>query len=338
MLPQIRAAALTNYVEVARFVGLDPIRMLRRARIDPAALADPERTISRNAAARLLEDSARESGCRGFGLLMAECRAMSNLGPLSLLLRHQSTARDVVEALIRYQSLLSAAYALGIEESGGVSIIRTGFVGGTGSIQSLELLMGAICRTISEATGGRWHPESTHFVHAAPADLAIHRRVFQSALTFESDFDGLVCPTASLDAPNPAAEAVMARHAQRYLDMLLAEPADGSVTERARRSLSLLLPAGRASLDQAADNLGLHPRTLQRQLEKEGRTFATLLNEARRELALRYLANSSHSITAIAHMTGYASPSSFTRWFAAEFGIAPAQWRAEGRAEDSGPA
>ena len=81
----------------------------------------------------------------------------------------------------------------------------------------------------------------------------------------------------------------MARHAQRYLDMLVPDPADGSITERARRSLYLLLPAGRATLEQVGDNLGLHPRALQRLLDKEGRTFATLLNEVRRELALRYL-------------------------------------------------
>ena len=79
--------------------------------------------------------------------------------------------------------------------------------------------------------------------------------------------------------------------------------------------------------------MGLRARTLQRLLEREGRTFATLLNEVRRELALRYLASSTHNVTAIAQMTGYATPSSFTRWFAAEFGTAPAAWRAEERAE-----
>jgi len=66
---------------------------------------------------------------------------------------------------------------------------------------------------------------------------------------------------------------------------------------------------------------------------REGRSFAILLGEARRELALRYLSNSTLSVAAIAQMTGYSSPSSFTRWFAAEFGVAPAAWRAEERQE-----
>ncbi len=333
MQPRVRAAALTDYVEVARFVGLDPFEMLRRAGIDPADLADPDKMIPRNASAQLLDDSAAASGCESFGLLMAECRPFSSLGALDLLLQHQGNARGIVEALIRYQGLLSAAHAVSIEEVGGISIIRTDFLGGIGSRQSLELLMGVVCRTISERVSGRWHPDTTHFIHAAPADLAAHRRIFQSTLVFESEFNGFACPTASLDVPNPAAESVMARHAGRYLDTLVPDPADGSVTERARRSIYLLLPRGRGTLEQVAKNLGLHPRTLQRLLEKEKRTFATLLNEVRRELALRYLSSSTNNVTAIAQMTGYASPSSFTRWFCAEFGAAPAAWRAEERQE-----
>jgi AraC-like DNA-binding protein len=331
MMPQVRAAALTNYVEVARFCGLDPTPMLKRARISPAALGDPDRMISRVAAAQLLEDSAAASGCQSFGLLMAESRTLSTLGALSLLVMHQGNARGVIDGLVQYQSVLSEAHAISIEDDGGVAIIRTGFTTGIGSRQAIELLTGTVCRTISEVVSGRWHPESAHFIHAAPDDLAVHRRVFQCPIVFDSDFNGLACPSAWLDAPNPAAESVMARHARRYLDMLIPKPADGTITERARRSVYLMLPAGRATLEQVAENMGLNPRTLQRLLEREGRSFAVLLGDARRELALRYLSNSTHSVAAIAQMTGYSSPSSFTRWFAAEFGVAPAAWRAEER-------
>jgi AraC-like DNA-binding protein len=331
LLPQVRAAALINYFEVARFVDLDPHEMLRRAGISPESFADPEAMIAGPPVGALFEESARESGCLSFGLLMAECRTLSSLGPLSLLLKHQGTAREAIEALIRYQGLLSEALALGIEDIDGTSIVHADFVAGLSLRQAVELVMGLFCRTISEVVGGRWHPETAHFLHAAPADLAVHRRVFQCTLVFESEFNGFACPTAWLDAPNPAAESVMARHARRYLDMLVPDPADGTTSERARRALYLLLPAGRGTLEQAADTLGLHPRTLQRLLDKEGRTFAMLLNEVRRELALRYLSSSTHSVTAIAQMIGYASPSSFSRWFTAEFGMAPAQWRAEER-------
>jgi AraC-like DNA-binding protein len=247
---------------------------------------------------------------------------------------HQETARGVIEVIVDYQGLLSGAHAVGLEERDGTAIIRTEFAGRVGSPQAIDLLMGTACRAVSEVVSGRWHPESAHFVRSAPADLSVHRRIFQCDIVFDAEFNGLVCTSESLDAPNPAAESVMALHARRYLDMLVPNPADGSIGERARRAVYLMLPAGRGTLEQVADNLGLHARALQRQLEKEGQTFATLLNVVRRELALRYLSSSAHNVTAIAHMTGYSSPSSFTRWFCAEFGVAPAVWRAEERAEE----
>ena len=334
MVIQVRAAALTNYFEVARFVGLDPYEMLRRAKISPTALDDPDNLLPARNAGDLLHDSALLSSCQHFGLLLAESRSLASLGPISLLLSHQGTARDVLEAIVRYQKVLNEVIVLSIEEADGEAILRAG-ISGAYRPQSIELLLGVTCRTISELVGGRWHPDCAHFIHPAPGDLVVHRRVFQCPLIFDSDFNGLVCSSASLDAPNPSAESVMARHAQRYLDMLVPD-AIGSVTERARRALFLLLPAGRATLEHLAHNLDLHPRSLQRTLEKEGKTFASLLNEVRRELALRYLSTSTHSITLIAHMTGYSSASSFTRWFAAEFGVAPAQWRAEERMEEAG--
>jgi AraC-like DNA-binding protein len=334
----VRTQALTNYFEVARFVGLDPYEMLRRFRISPAILADPDATLPSNAVADLLEASAAESGCESFGLLMAECRTLSSLGPLSLLLAHQGTARDVLEALVEYQGVLNEVMLLQIEhETPGdgdpLAVIRVGFINDYGGRQAIELALAIICRTVSAVVGGRWHPDLAYFRHPAPADVSHHRRIFQCPLVFDADFNGLICAEAALDAPNPAAESVMARHAKRYLDMLVPEPADGSMSERARRALYLLLPAGRATLEQVGANLGQHPRALQRQLEREGRSFAVLLNEVRRELALRYLASPANSVGAAAQMTGYATLSSFSRWFAGEFGMSPAQWRAEEKAD-----
>jgi AraC-like DNA-binding protein len=335
---QVRTQTLTNYFEVARFCGLDPYAMLRRFRISPALLEDPDATLPSNAVADMLEASAEVSGCESFGLLMAECRTLSSLGPLSLLLAHQGTAREALESLVEYQRVLNEVMSLDVEhapdgESGGLAIIRVGFIGGYEGRQAIELVMAIVCRTLSDVVSGRWHPDLAYFRHAAPADLSHHLRIFQCPLVFDADFNGLVCSEAALDAPNPGAESTMARHARRYLDMLAPDPADGSMSERARRSLYLLLPAGRATLEQVGANLGQHPRSLQRQLDREGRSFATLLNEVRRELALRYLASPAHSVGSVAQMTGYATPSSFSRWFAGEFGMSPAQWRAEEKAD-----
>lgn len=331
MLPQVRAAALTNYVEVARHVGLDPYEMLRRAGINAETLTDPEQRIAAAPFVKLLEESARLSGCAHFGLLMAETRSVASVGAVSLLLQHQGTAREVIEAIVEYQGLMAEVLAFSIEEAGETVIIRTDVVAGLSGRQAGEFMMAIICRIIGAITNGRWRPESVHFIRDPTVELDAYRRVFQCPLVFGSDFNGFVCSAASLDAPNPGAQSLMALHARRYLDMLVPESDDGSIAALARRSLDLLLPAGRATLKHVAEHLGLHPRALQRRLEKEGWIFANLLNEMRRELAPRYLSDSSRSVTCVAELLGYATASSFTRWFCAEFGVSPGAWRATER-------
>ena len=103
-----------------------------------------------------------------------------------------------------------------------------------------------------------------------------------------------------------------------------------------RRSIYQLLPHGRATIEQVARALGTNPRMLQRRLDACGETFSGLLNATRRELVMRYLENPAYSLTQVAALLGYGFPSSFTRWFVAEFGQSPAKWRAE-RARDDAP-
>lgn len=326
---EVRAAALTNFIETARSVGLDPYALLREARIHPEALVDPEHPLPLAPVAWILEESARRAHCDGFALLMAESRSLGSLGPLSLLLAHQPDARRVIDGLVRYQSLLAEALVLSHEASDGMLIVRADLADGRVGPQAIELAIGIGCRVIAAAIGGRWRPESVHFRHARPSDVRVHHRLFQCEIVFDSDFAGWVCSEGGLAAANnPVCDPELARHAERYLDLMLAERSTGSIEDRVRRAIYLMLPSGGANLERVAEALGLHPRALQRQLEKEGRPFAMLLNNVRRELAMRHLATMTQNVTAVALMTGYATPSAFTRWFRSQFGVAPAHWRA----------
>src|SRR5262245_33815745 len=120
----VRAAALSNYAEVAREVGLDPRRMLRRAKLEPSVLANPDTRIPVAAVVALLETSAEQSGCISFGLRMAESRQLSDFGAISLLMKHQRTLRDILAIVARYRQLLNEALAIHLEELNDLLILR----------------------------------------------------------------------------------------------------------------------------------------------------------------------------------------------------------------------
>ena len=176
-------------------------------------LADPERRIPAAAAVRLLEDSARQTGCDTFGLRMAESRQLSDFGVVSLLLIHQPTLRDALVATMKYRHLLNELLAIHVEESGRTVVIREEFVpdAGTPSRQAIELALGALYRLCGALLGPHWKPHSVNFTHGAPENLLVHRRVFRCAMEFDREFNGIVCDAADLDFRNPSADPAMAR-------------------------------------------------------------------------------------------------------------------------------
>lgn len=326
MTPLVRAATLTNFFEVAQGLSLNPQPLLRGVGLSRALLADPEQRIPAEAAVRLLELAADAARCPQFGLRMAESRQLSDFGVVSLLISHQRTLREALLVTIQYRHLLNDTLAMQLEDAGQLVIIREEVVATAPSRQAIELALGVLFRMCAAVMGGRWQPQSVNFTHEAPADLSLHKRVFACRLDFGSEFNGIVCRTADLDAPNPAADPAMARYAQRFVESLplVNEP---SVVLDVRKAIYLMLPGGRASTEYVAQALGLSVRTLQRQLDEAGTSFTAMLSEVRCELAERYVANPRYPLVRVSELLGYSTPSSFTRWFIAQFGVPPQQWR-----------
>ena len=322
----VRAAALTNFFEVAAAVGVNPQPLLRQAGLNRALLTDPEQRIPVEACAALLEAAAEAGNCPTFGLRMAESRQLSDFGVMSLLIGQQPTLRDALDTIIRYRHLVNESVAIMLESAGKVVMIRQEVVLNTPSRQATELALGVVFRLCRALLGAHWHPLSVNFTHGGPPDMQVHRRLFGCPIEFGSEFNGIVCLAADLDAPNPTGDPAMARHAQRLVDTL-PRVNEASVGRDVRNAVYLMLPMGRATCEAVAQGLGLSQRTMQRQLDDAHESFTDILNEVRRDLAQRYVGNPDYSLLRVAELLGYGSASSFTRWFSSQFGEAPVIWR-----------
>lgn len=335
----VRAASLTNYSEVARAGGLDPVQMLRDAGLSPSVLREPDLLIPVERVGRLLQISAIKSGNESFGLRMAESRLLSNLGAVGLLIRDQATLRDSLDVLMRYQTLLNGSLSLMIEESAGVVVIREDLKAGgerQSTRQRIELALGVMLRLMREFLGEAWRPRRVCFEHSAPRDVTVHHRMFGHRVEFDHEFNCIVCANSDLDARNPSADPAMVRYAQQLLDTP-AKKGGATVPEDVRRTILLLLPSGRCTIEQVSDHLGLVFRTVQRRLEEEGQTFSAMVNDIRRELATRHVIESDRPLTEVALMLGFSAPSAFSRWYVAQYGCSATQSRARrGAAHSSG--
>ena len=78
-----------------------------------------------------------------------------------------------------------------------------------------------------------------------------------------------------------------------------------------------------------AKGLHMSRRTLQRKLAEAETTYLKLVDDTRRDLALRYLEDPRRSITDITFTLGFSQQSAFTRAFKRWTGVAPSAFRAK---------
>ncbi|MBP0630849.1 AraC family transcriptional regulator [Cupriavidus sp. AcVe19-1a] len=326
----VRSASLSNYVEVARSLGLEPYEQLSAASISAYALLDPDTRIPVEAVGRLLETSAQAAGVQDFGLRMAETRQLANLGALAFAMSEEPTLRGALDSMARYMRLHNEGLATRIEEAEGLVIIREEMLGlrVPGSArQSAELVVGVLYRTLLLFLGTSWRPRSICFTHAAPTSTATHMRVFGMPVLFNQDFDGIVCRAADLQAPLPTYDPIMAQQVRQYLDAMLAQ-SNTNMVDKVRQLVFAMLPSGDCSVERIAQQLGVDRRTIHQHLSAHGENYSTVLNAVRVELVTRYAENRERPLSEVATLLGFSSLSAFSRWFSNCFGCSVTKWRA----------
>jgi AraC-like DNA-binding protein len=251
---------------------------------------------------------------------MAENRRLSNLGVLGLVVRDQPTLRSALDALVHHVHLHNEAMTVTVEESDGLVTIQQEMtrIGGSLARQATEMSMTTTFRILSVFLGHGWRPKLVCFVHRAPPNTAPHRRVFGETVKFGQAFNGIVCRAADLEAPNPGADAVMARYANRLLELAPGKAAP--MAERVRQLIVLLLPRGRCRAEVVAQHLGVDRRTVTNQLAVDGATFSSLVDGIRKDLLSRYLKDGTRPLSEISALLGFSAPTAFARWHRKQFG------------------
>jgi AraC-like DNA-binding protein len=106
------------------------------------------------------------------------------------------------------------------------------------------------------------------------------------------------------------------------------------VVPRVNDLVRRLLPSGSVELAAVAEQLGMHPRTLQRRLAEEDVTFGEVVQSVRRRTAEGYLRDTDMSLRHLASELGYLEQSALTRASHRWFGMSPMAYRRTLRTAD----
>ena len=99
------------------------------------------------------------------------------------------------------------------------------------------------------------------------------------------------------------------------------------VLARCKATLLERLPSGELSEQGMAKQLHMSRRTLQRKLTKRDTTYQKLVDDTRRDLALRFMEDPRRSLVDITFELGFSQQSALTRAFRRWTGMSPSDWR-----------
>jgi AraC-like DNA-binding protein len=324
----IRSATLSGYLKAAQDVGLDPHAALKKAGLNYECLDSPDLPISLLSFIKLLQISAVASDHQDFGARAAIARGVPDLGPVSLLLREAESIEDALQILISRLHLHGDGTNMAIDVRSSEPFIsfRIAAPRSVDTRQATEFCVCGITQLIRWLIGSNWRPQRVCFAHASPGQAQVQRAFFQAPVWYEQRVSGIAIDQQTLRRRVETSAPFLRRLAKQYLETSLAsKPADFST--RVSQVIVQRLPRDSCTIEEVAEILGVHRRTLARRLERDGQSYSELLQKARYQIAQHAAADRHLSLTEAAEVTGFQNLSSFSRWFRVTFGRSATQWR-----------
>lgn len=199
--------------------------------------------------------------------------------------------------------------------------------------QDAEFSLSATCSFIRVLLGARWAPIEVHFEHTLPRKdtkkvLAALRTIFRAPILFDQRFNRLVIEGRDLDRQVLPAQRAIAPYLEQHLRDLVANcSGEGTFVSQVSRVVTKRIGSGSLDISDAAHELGLSRRTLQRRLAREGTSFREVVRLHRARIAESLLATGATSVTTIAHHVGYGDATAFSRAFRSWHKFSPRAFR-----------
>jgi AraC-like DNA-binding protein len=302
----------------------------RGVKLDPSISSHPDDRIPFAQLVDLYERAAQLTGDKNFGLHVGQSVDPKLFDVVGYSALNSPTLGDAFARVARYHSIWTDGATFTLETSNKTSAIVYRYVDDSISEHrhDAEMTLATVttlCRNIASA---EFTPTAVEFQHNEPADISEHQQLFRCPIKFNSRTNKLHFPSSYLSLPIEKADASLCALLDRHAEELLAKfPPRDSLVDQVRSIIASEFRGGDPSLEHVADQLRMTPRTLQRKLQELGTSHNELLEQMRRQLAMRYLREREMAICEVAYLLGFSESSSFHRAFKRWTGLTPKEFR-----------
>ncbi len=326
LIASLYARGLLDYL---RSRGIDPCTLYPQLRVQQLEAARGHEEIPLMEWIGMFDRAIEHTGEPDLPLKAGASLHVRHLGVLGHVLMNCATLGEVAQQLIRYIRLLGQIGQPQLTVQDGRAHLVWSWPHSTDPSPSVaQFMLGArsmFMRWLADRPDLRY---DAHLHFPRPGDISAYERVFGGELRFDQPVSKMVFPTAYMNLPVASADEDLRQQvearAQSLLQRLSGEP---SLLTDLKQVLARNLANGRVSLDEAAVALQTSARTLQRRLGEHERSFQSILDEVRLQVAENLLRDPHVSLTQIAFLLGYTEQSTFHNAFRRWTGRSPGSYR-----------
>jgi AraC-like DNA-binding protein len=331
------SSTLALVVFLERQGVLNPARVESIIHIDMQALKDPDLRLPAEDHYRLWEYAQEVTGNPAVGLQAGQVVDPERMGLVGHVFFNCDNMGQAVAQYVRLHRLINESVTLSFEQVGDLAILTW-----------QPDTPGHYCRQDMDRTLSAALTRARHFIHPGiqaewadiahpePAYAPDYEKLFGGPVHFDCQVTRLAFKSRHLSHPIPHRNPYVYSAVLKQVNTLLARLRPRrSFSRKIRRLISMQMSTNRIDADSLAKQCHMSRQTLYRRLKKEGLGFHELVEQVRKDKALRYVAADQYALGEIAFLLGFSELSAFSRAFKRWTGISPAQYRAQSQPRDN---
>ncbi|NIB41603.1 AraC family transcriptional regulator [Pseudomaricurvus alkylphenolicus] len=309
--------------------GIDYEPHLRQAEIPTDALSQPEFSITPTQELRFYQSVIHSLNQPQLGLKIGPLYHLSSYGMLGLAAMTSINLKQCYEVILDNILLTWTYFKVSVYDEGDWAFVQMDPVRDLGETVQfmIERDLSAAYRIALEALGQHLPLHQVEFKHAKPTSTEAYEEIFRCPAKFSAPFNRFAFDKQWINSPlqqsDPETSRVFSGQCQKISQMLSSQY---SFTELVRYHLMNFRDRA-PTLDSIASILNATPRTIQRRLAKEGKSFQELLDDVRISVSTEYLTTTKLTIEEIAARVGYSDAAAFSNAFKRWKGVSPLAYR-----------
>lgn len=327
---------LSSWIKAAAKCGFNVQPLFKEAGIKVDIIRLEDARVSPLQLISVLEQCVAMSPEKYFPLVMGDTFAFESLPEFETLLTTSATIRDALKVADLARRVVLPWLAIELIEQGDLARVKVTFDVPLPNLASYGLPLNLVTEGILASIrkfGRNLQGSDDGFVgvdiKGPPGKFADQFEPFFGVpVKFNQPFDALVFERRILDAPLEGAFPALHEQAQFLAEQRLGKEAKrqgvaAEIEDIISREPDMLA----VGIEDMAERLSLHARTLQRRLKDEGDSYLHVQARMRHRLACQWLKQGSVSIDDISARLGFSDRRAFTAAFKRWEGTTPKAWR-----------